>query len=243
MILAIDVGNTNAVFGLFKGKKLINEWRCPTVDFNVPLIKTPIEAVIVASVVPSLDRRVKTEVRRLFGIAPFFVTAANIPEIKARLKNKKEIGADRVVNVLAAFKLYGGPAIVVDFGTATTFDVISSKGKYLGGIIAPGIELGARALHEKTAKLPLIEIKAPGKVIGNDTVSAMQSGLIFGHAALVEGMVGRLKKALGLRPQASGPKVIATGGLARKVCKYTTVVDTIDDKLTLKGLMMIGEMR
>jgi type III pantothenate kinase len=209
--------------------------------FRLPKIKEKITAIVVASVVPPLNNKLKKTLRREYRVVPFFVTAENIPGLKVLLKNKKEIGADRVVDALAAYRWYGGPVIVVDFGTATTFDVISARGEYLGGAIAPGIALARDALYEQTAKLPRIKISAPKRLIGKNTVSAMQSGLVFGYVAMVEGMVARLKKASGLRPQASGLKVIATGGLARLICKYTRVVDRIDTKLTLKGLNMIGE--
>ena len=239
MYLVIDLGNTNIVFGLFKGKKLIKEWRFPSQKFKIPKVGAKIEAVIVASVVPSLDAKLRREILKKFKRTPYFVTAKNIP-LTVRLKNKKEIGADRVVDALAAYKLYGGPLVVVDFGTATTFDVISARGEYLGGAIAPGIDLARDALYEQTAKLPRIKISAPKQVIGKNTVSAMQSGLVYGYVAMVEGMVARLTKAIG---KGKRPRVIATGGLAGLICKYTGVVDRIDTKLTLKGLQMIGEKK
>lgn len=236
VILTIDLGNTNVVFGLFKGKRLVREWRYPTEKLKIPSIKAKLSAVIIASVVPSLNRKLKARIRKQFKRVPFFVTAENIPELKVRLKKKREIGADRVVDALAVYRLYGGPSIIVDFGTATTFDVVSGRGEYLGGAIAPGIALARDSLYKKAAKLPRIKISAPKQIIGKNTVSAMQSGLVFGYVAMVEGMVGRIRKAIGQRP-----KVIATGGLAKLICKYTRVVDRIDTKLTLKGLQMIGE--
>ncbi|MFH1825962.1 MAG: type III pantothenate kinase [bacterium] len=232
MLLAIDVGNTSVVFGLFQGKKLVREWRCPTLDFKFPNIKAKVDQIIVASVVPALDRRLKAEGEKRFGLKPFFVTARNIPGIGIRMRDKNEVGADRVVDALAAYTLYKGSCIVVDFGTATTFDVISKAGEYLGGAIAPGIALARDALFEQTAKLPKVKIEAPKRVIGNDTVSAMQSGLVYGYVSMVEGMVKRLGK---------GCKVIATGGYAKLICKYTKVVDRIDEKLTLKGLRIIAD--
>ncbi|MBU1026792.1 MAG: type III pantothenate kinase, partial [Candidatus Margulisbacteria bacterium] len=176
MILTIDIGNTCIVFGLFKGKKLVREWRFPTSKFKIPKINHKIKAVIVASVVPGMDRKLSVELRAKGLPNPFFVTAQNVPGLKVKLKNKREIGADRVVDALAAHRLYGGPVIIVDFGTATTFDVVSSKGEYLGGAIAPGISLARDALYNQTAKLPKVEVRAPKSVIGKDTVSAMQSG-------------------------------------------------------------------
>jgi len=239
MILVIDVGNTSVVFGLFKGKKLVREWRCATNQLKIPTIKSQVQAVIIASVVPGLNKKLKSAIKKQFKITPYFVTAKNIPGLKVKLKNKGEIGADRVVDALAAYTLYKGAAIIVDFGTATTFDVVSAKGEYLGGAIAPGIALARDSLYEQTAKLPRIKIKAPKKVIGNDTVSAMESGLVYGYVAMVEGMIKRLHSAF--PTPHSALKVIATGGFAKLICKYTRVVDTIDLKLTLKGLRIIAE--
>ncbi|MEE8638310.1 MAG: type III pantothenate kinase [Candidatus Margulisiibacteriota bacterium] len=238
MLLAIDLGNTNIVLGLFRGKRLIKEWRCSTRKLKIPKIRTKVKAVIVASVVPALNRKLKTGIRKQFKCNPFFVTAENIPGLRVRLKNKREVGADRVVDALAAFTLYKGPLVVVDFGTATTFDAISARGEYLGGAIAPGITLARDALYEQAAKLPKIKICAPKRVIGNDTLSAMRSGLVYGYVAMVEGMVARVSRKMG---KGKRVKVIATGGLAKLICKYTKVVDKIDAKLTLKGLRMIGE--
>ncbi|OGB87862.1 hypothetical protein A3J44_06550 [candidate division WOR-1 bacterium RIFCSPHIGHO2_02_FULL_45_12] len=239
MILVIDLGNTNIVFGVFSGKMLVKEWRLSTNNFKIPKIKAKFSAVIVASVVPALDKKLKTFIRNTFKLEPHFVTAGNIVGLKIRLKKKREIGADRVVNALAAYILYGGPAIVVDFGTATTFDVVSAQGEYLGGIITSGIAMARDALYEQTAKLPRIKIKAPKRLIGKDTVSAMRSGLVHGYVAMVEGMIEKLRSEI--QNTNSALKVIATGGLARLICKYTKVVDTIDAKLTLKGLRSIGE--
>jgi len=238
MILAIDVGNTNIVFGLYRGKKLIKQWRFCVFDYKLPQIKFEILAIIVSSVVPSFNFRLKKELKKQYGKTAYFVSAENIPGIKVALKNKKEIGADRVVDALAAYTLYKGPVIIVDFGTATTFDLVSAQGEYLGGAIAPGVNLARDALYEHAAKLPKIKIKAPKQVIGKDTVSAMQSGLVFGYVAMVEGMIGKFKAQSAKFKTA---KVIATGGLAPLICKYAKVVDTIDTELTLKGLRLIGE--
>jgi type III pantothenate kinase len=234
MILTIDLGNTNIVFALFKGKKITREWRFPTAKIKIPKIKSKISAIIVASVVPNLNRKLKTALKKSFKCPIHYVTAKNIEGIKVCLKNKGEVGADRVVDALAAYRLYGGPCIVVDFGTATTFDLISKKGEYLGGAIAPGVDLARDALYEHAAKLPKIKIVAPKGIIGKDTKSAMQSGLVYGYAAMIEGMIARIS---------SRAKVIATGGLAPLICKYTKVVDRIDTKLTLKGLQMIGDKK
>lgn len=245
MILTIDLGNTNIVFGLFDGQRLVRTWRRPSDKYKKLPRNFRCEKVIIASVVPELNQGLRKAVEQHLGVKPHFVTAENIKGIKVKLANKREIGADRVVDALAAYRLYGGPAIIVDFGTATTFDLISGKGEYLGGAIAPGILLARDALFERTAKLPKIKIKPPKSVIGNDTVSAMQSGLVYGYVAMVEGMISRIRSKIQDPRSKTNPrtkiKVIATGGLAGLICKYTTVVDTIDPLLTLKGLRLIGE--
>ena len=244
MLLAVDIGNTSTHFGVFRGDKLLKEWRVLTgriseyqnirkriSENRYKVIRT----VVVASVVPQANKFIK----KIFPGA-LFVDHKNIG-IKINTKKPAEVGADRLVDALAAYKLYGGPCIVVDFGTATTFDVISAKGEYLGGAIAPGVLLARDSLHQKTAKLPLIAIKAPTKTIGCDTVEAMRSGLVFGYVAMVEGMVKRIKSEV--QSPKSKVKVIATGGLAEMICKYTTVVDRIDMELTLKGLNYVGRTK
>jgi type III pantothenate kinase len=239
MLLAIDVGNSNIIFGIFEGERLIKQWRLQTFPFLFPKIKIPVDKVVIASVVPSLDRKLVTAVKKRFRLNPFFVTAQNIAGLKIKLVNKKEVGADRVVNALAAYKIYGGPAIVFDFGTATTFDVVSARGEYLGGAIAPGIMLARDALYRQTAKLPKIKIEAPRRVIGKNTRQAMRSGLVYGCAAMAEGMIERIKSSLVPRP--SSLKIIATGGLAPLICKYLKLIDKIDLELTLKGLMITAK--
>lgn len=236
-LLAIDIGNTNVVFGLFKRGRLTKEWRVATERLSADQrIRQGISeyqdigGIVVASVVPWANKIIK----QWFPQAKFL----NHKNIGIKIKTKKpaEVGIDRLVNALAAYKLYGGPAIIIDFGTATTFDVINNKGEYLGGAIAPGIVLARDALHQKTAKLPQISIAAPRNVVGKSTLEAMQSGLVFGYAALVEGMIERIRKRIRQRP-----RVIATGGLAELICHHTPVVATIDQQLTLKGLRLIGE--
>ena len=249
MILTIDIGNTTAHFGLFKKGKLLKEWRVSTgrISGDQGIRKgisgyKDISKVVVSSVVPSANKAIK----KLFPQA-VFVDHKNVG-IRIKMKKPSEVGADRLVNALAAYILYRGPCIVVDFGTATTFDVISQKGEYLGGAIAPGVLLSRDCLHDRTAKLPLIEIKQPHRVIGKNTLEAMRSGLVYGYAGMVEGMIARIKSELTPYPplllregeqKGVSLKVIATGGLAGLICKYTTVVDRIDDKLTLKGLRII----
>jgi type III pantothenate kinase len=233
VILAIDVGNSTVKFGLFDGEKLKKEWSFKTAnlaEWNPPEPVWELPAMV-SSVVPSADETLKKKFPDIR-----FVTPANIKGITIKFKKKNEVGADRLVDAVAAYELYGAPAIVIDFGTATTFDVISKKGEYLGGAIAPGIGLSRDVLHSATAKLPLIEIKAPGSIIGNSTVEAMCSGLVYGYASLVEGMISRLKKKTGAKT-----KVIATGGYAKLIGKYASGIDIIDDQLTLKGLQILWQ--
>lgn len=223
MLLTIDIGNTNIVFGP-SGLRI-------KTDLNL-LKKTlrkfwKTDKVIVSSVVPQLDKIIK----KYFKSA-YFVTHKTFKNImKIKIKNPSEVGADRLVNAYAAYKLYGGPAIVVDFGTATTFDVISKDGSYLGGLIAPGIQISADALHEKTAKLPKVKVQIPKNIIGKSTVEAMQAGIFYGYVGLVEGIIEKL----GLEV-----RIIATGGFAKLISKKTRVFDKIDTSLTLKGLRLLS---
>lgn len=238
-VLAIDAGNTSVHFGLFAGERLVREWRTAADRLsdhqNIRKRRSEyqnIGKVIVSSVVPRLSKIIKK-----WFPAALFVDHKNAG-LKVKAQKPAEVGADRLVDALAAYQLYGGPAIIVDFGTATTFDVINSRGEYLGGAIAPGLLLARDSLFERTAKLPKIEIKAPRNVIGKDTVEAMRSGLVFGYVAMVEGMVERIR----LATRDPRLKVIATGGLARLICQHTKVIDIIDDKLTLKGLRLIADL-
>jgi type III pantothenate kinase len=230
MLLTIDVGNSTTRFGLFEGEKLKKEWVIETKSLYSwePSAAISQYPTIISSVVPKADAVLKNKLFR-----PQFVSAQNIKGIKVKVKNKSEVGADRVVNALAVYKLYGVPAIVIDFGTATTFDVVSKKGEYLGGAIAPGIILTRDVLHERTAKLPKVEIRAPKNIIGDSTVEALRSGLLYGYVAMVEGMLLRFKAKIGGKA-----KVVATGGLAKLIGKYAKGIDIIDEKLTLKGLKL-----
>lgn len=230
MLLTIDVGNTSTTCGLFSGAQLVKTWRVATAQLPRGLRARGVKEVVVGSVVPPANKAI----RRLFPHARF--VAYRDVGLKVKMARPAEVGIDRLVDALAAVKLYGAPAIIVDFGTATTFDVVSAKGEYLGGAIAPGIMLSRDILSERTAKLPRIDVKAPKHVVGKSTVEAMQSGLVFGYVSLVEGMVGRIKSKV--KSQKSKLTVIATGGLARLICKYTPVVDIIDDNLTLYGLRL-----
>lgn len=240
MILAIDVGNTSIHCGLFRQGKLIRESRWATDQLSehqnirkwIPE-KEQIRKTVICSVVPKVSRRLK----KWFPQA-LFVDHRNAG-VKVKLSKPSEVGTDRLVNARAATQLYGGPAILIDFGTATTFDVINTRGEYLGGAIAPGLLLARDALHFKTAQLPQIKLQAPRRVIGKSTVEALESGLVFGYVALVEGLIARIKKAVGTEEKKI--KVIATGGLSPLICQKTDVIDRIDQVLTLKGLRLIGE--
>jgi type III pantothenate kinase len=242
MLLAIDIGNTNIVLALYKGDKLFRIERIPSHPKRIPhpatLIKgETIRGAIISSVVPSLTKKI-TKLLNDLEINPVKIVSIQDIEnfgIKIKVKNKAEVGRDRLVNAVSVIKKYRLPAVVVDFGTATTFDVISKKQEYLGGAIAPGMGLARDALYQKTAKLPRIKIKPPNRIIGNDTKSAMQSGLVYGYVSMVEGMVKRIEKKLKAKPI-----VIATGGYAKLIGKYTKIFAVVDPYLTLEGLRLLA---
>ena len=249
MLLAIDLGNTNTVFGVYDGENLVMHWRLSTqkertVDEYGILLRNlfalekidakKIRGVIVASVVPPLDAVLNEMVSAYFSVKPMFVTHENagIPVI---YDDPREVGADRIVNAVAVIDKYGKPAIVVDFGTATTFDAITAAGEYRGGVIAPGIVISAEALYEHAAKLPRIEIQKPPSVIGTSTVGSMQSGLFYGYVALVDGIITRMKKELGPKT-----RVIGTGGQAPFISQETKLIELVDANLTLDGLQLVA---
>jgi len=251
-LLAIDIGNTNIVLGLYEGKRLAAQWRIATDHARMPdeyamLLfdlfarsgqdPDSVQGIVLASVVPPLTGTFVEVSERYFGQRPLVVDAGVRTGVRIRYDSPRDVGADRVVNAVAAFRIYGGPACVVDFGTATTFDAISAEGDYLGGAIAPGLRMAAEALFARTAKLPRIDIARPPRAIGTNTVHAMQSGLLFGYVGLVEGMVARFREELG-----PDMRVIATGGLAPLIAAETDVIEVVDQELTLKGLRMIWEM-
>jgi type III pantothenate kinase len=250
MLLAIDLGNTNTVFGVYDtSDKLVKHWRLSTqkertVDEYGILLRNlfalekieanDIHRVIIASVVPPLDPVLNEMVSSYFSVKPVFVTHENAG-IPILYDKPSDVGADRIVDALAVVHKYGKPAIVVDFGTATTFDAITSNGEYQGGVIAPGIVISAEALYRHAAKLPRIEIQKPAHVIGTSTVTSMQSGLFYGYVALVDGIITRMKKELG-----PNTKVIGTGGQAPLISQETTLIDTVDANLTLDGLQLVA---
>ena len=252
MLLAIDIGNTNITFGLYEGKNLGARWRIRTIhekmadEYGILLEQLfhhrghrseQIKGAAIASVVPPLTPIFEQVCRDYVGQDPLVVDVGVKTGVRIRYDNPWEVGADRVVDAAAVQVLYGTPACVVDFGTATTFDAISAEGDYLGGAIAPGIGIAAQALFERTAKLPRVELTRPPSVIGRNTVHSMQSGLLFGYVGLVEGMVTRFKAELGSETQ-----TVATGGLAKIIARETSVIDVVDPWLTLHGLRIIYEL-
>jgi type III pantothenate kinase len=252
MLLTIDIGNTNLTLGLYEGDTLGAHWRLATDHNRMPdeyglqflgLLQNAgktiqdIKGISLASVVPPLTGRVVQACREYLKQEPLVVDAGVKTGIKVRYEDPKAVGADRICDAVAVMKLYGGPACVVDFGTATTFNAITKDGEYLGGAITAGINLAAEALYTRAAKLPRIDLQVPPSVIGRNTVHAMQSGLLFGYVSMVEGMVNRFRAELG-----SDMKVVATGGLAEVVAHETKVIDIIAPWLTLEGLRIIWEI-
>jgi type III pantothenate kinase len=252
MLLCIDIGNTNITLGLYEGAALGPRWRLSTEHERMPdefglqitgLLtlagKSPanIHGVSMASVVPPLTGRWIETCRTYLKSNPLVIDAGVRTGVKIRYEDPRQVGADRIVDAAAAFRLYGGPACIVDFGTATTFDAISADGEYLGGAIAPGIGVAAQSLFQRTAKLPRVDIAKPPAAIGRNTVHAIQSGLLFGYVGLVEGMVGRFRGELG--PEM---KVIGTGGEVDLIARETKVIEILAPWLTLDGLRMIYEM-
>jgi type III pantothenate kinase len=252
MLLAIDIGNTNVVLGVFDGERLVENWRVGTNTQITPdeyamIFKdlfgfgriefAQIHGVIISTVVPPLLPVMVEMSRKYFKIDPLVVTHELKSGITIGTDNPKEVGADRIVNASAAYKLYGGPLIVVDFGTATTFCAITQNGEYLGGAICPGMKISAEALFKRASKLPRVELVKPAKVIGADTISAMQAGIIYGYAGLVDGIVVRMKEELS--PDA---RVVATGGLAELIYPETKTIHEIKPHLTLEGLLLLFEI-
>ncbi len=249
MLLAIDIGNTNTVFGVYESDKLVHSWRLSTerqrtVDEYGVLLRTlfslekldvsRVGAVIVASVVPPLDPMVAEMTRRYFSTDAVFVTAENAG-IPILYDEPSDVGADRIVDAVAVLEKYSTPAVVVDLGTATTFNVITRMGEYQGGLIAPGIEVSAAALIERAAKLPKIDIRKPHQLIGQSTRASLESGFFWGYVALVDGVVERLIGELG-----SDTTVIGTGGMARFVEGESRFIQHIDENLTLNGLALVA---
>ncbi len=251
MILVIDVGNTNTVLGIFSKDELISHWRLSTIkertidEYGIltrnllslsDIDASNVKAIVLSSVVPPLNSILEEMVKSYFNIEPLFVEPGIKTGMPILYENPHDVGADRITNSVAALTLYGSPVIVIDFGTATTFDVITQKGEYLGGVIAPGPGIAAEALFEKTARLPRVGIRKPPKVIGKNTVNSIESGLYHGYIALVEGIVEKIRHELALPA-----KVIATGGFSSSLCKDIRCIDDFNPYLTLHGLKIIYE--
>ncbi len=250
-LLVLDVGNTNTVVGVFEGKTLRAQWRLTTsheqtADEYGILIRNlfsldglgnnTVTGVMIASVVPPLNAVLEEMSKKYFKLTPLFLGPGIRMGMAIHYENPQEVGADRIANSVAAFEKYGGPCVVVDFGTAITFDVISDKGEYLGGVIAPGIGVSSEALFERAARLPRVEVREPERVIGTNTVASMQSGLFYGSVGMMDGILDRLATELG-----QGMKVVATGGQAPLVASSSKYKPVVDSSLTLEGLRIIYE--
>jgi type III pantothenate kinase len=252
MLLAVDIGNTETTLGVFEGEELKATWHTATIihrtaDEQAILLLNllhyrgldtgDIKEVALCSVVPPLTSIYEEMFKRHFNISPLVVAAGIKTGVRICMDNPKEVGADRIVDAAAAHHLYGGPVIIVDLGTGTTFDTVSESGDYLGGAIAPGIGVAAEAMFQRAAMLPHIELARPSCVIGTNTIDAMKSGIVFGYVSLVEGMVACIQRELGART-----KVIATGGYAELIVKETRVIDEVNPNLTLIGLRLVYQM-
>ena len=251
MLLVIDAGNTNTSLGVFAGRELIAHWRLTTArsrtvdEYGVharnlfqlaELDFEAIDAIAIASVVPPLNYTLKTMAETYFNLTPMFVDHSTDTGLEILYEPASDVGADRIVDAVAAIEKYGAPCIVVDFGTATTFNAIDKEGRYVGGAITPGIMISSDALFERTAKLPRVDIRRPQRVIGTSTVTAMQSGLYHGFVGLVDGVLRTMRQELG-----GSPRVIATGGLASLIATGSEFIELVDETLTLEGLRLIYE--
>jgi len=249
MLLAIDIGNTDTTVGVFEDEELCATWHMATnihrmADEYAALLlnllrhrgieASAIKEAALCSVVPPLIATYEDLLRRYFHVSPLVVGAGVKTGVRIRMDNPREVGADRIVNAAAAHHLYGGTVIITDLGTATTFDVVSKEGDYLGGAIAPGINTAAEALFMQTAMLPRVELVHPKRAIGTNTIAAMQSGIVFGYVGLIEGIVARIQQELGEKA-----KVVATGGWAELIARETPVIDVVNRNLTLIGLRLI----
>ncbi len=250
MLLVIDVGNTNIVLGAFDGARLAHHWRISTAQRTTDEMgllflqllehdgvrKEHLSGAIISNVVPSVLYNIEKACRRYLGQEPMVVGKGMKTGMRVRTDNPREVGADRIVNAVAALEEHPAPLLVVDFGTATTFDCVSIEGDYVGGAIAPGLRISADALFERTAMLPRVELERPPRAIGTNTVRSMQSGLFWGYVGLVDGLARRCKAEIG-----GNPRCVATGGLANLVGRACVEIDQVDEHLTLKGLRLLWE--
>lgn len=251
MLLVLDVGNTNIVAGVYRDRDLMTNWRVSTDrrrtadEYGLTLMQLfalsnldpkAVKAVAVSSVVPPLHPLLDQMCLKYFGVEPLVVGPGVKTGIDIKYESPREVGADRIVNAVAGFEQYGGPLIIIDFGTATTFDAISQRGEYLGGAIAPGIGISIEALFQSAAKLPRIELVRPKSAIGRNTVASMQAGFVFGFAGQVDELVRRIKQEMG-----GEAFVIATGGLAEMIARETSTIQKVDPFLTLEGLRIVYE--
>ncbi len=246
-LLVVDVGNTNIVLGIYRGDSLLSSWRLATArdrtadEYGIlarQLVQNEhdggFDGAIVSSVVPPLNSAIAEMIGTYFDIEPLFVEPGIKTGIAIQVDNPQEVGADRIVNCVAAHAAYGGPAVIVDFGTATTFDVVTADATYVGGVIAPGLNISAEALFARAARLPRVDIRRPAQVVGTNTIVNMQSGIYFGYLGLVDGLLARIKREVtGVR------RVIATGGLASLFAEESEHIDEVDSELTLKGLKIV----
>ena len=252
MLLTVDIGNTNVNIGVFDGSKLKGTWKVATGVHRMPdeyaslllnlferhgVDASQVTDAILCSVVPTLVGVFEEVCRRYLKVLPLVVESGVKTGVRICLDNPREVGADRVVNAVAAHQMYGGSVIVIDLGTATTFDAVSEDGDYLGGAIAPGIAIATEALFTRTAALPRVELTHPKRAVGRNTVAAMQSGIVFGYAGLIEGIVARIQQEMGGKA-----KVVATGGYAELLARETPVIEVVNPDLTLIGLRLIYEM-
>ena len=246
-LLVVDVGNTNIVLGIYRGDQLVNSWRLATArertfdEYGILArqligdeLYDGLEGAVVASVVPPLNTAMSSMIHKYFDVDVLFVEPGVKTGIAIHVDNPQEVGADRIVNCVAAHAIYGGPSVIVDFGTATTFDIVTEDAQYIGGVIAPGLIISAEALFARAARLPRVDIKQPTAVIGSNTVASMQSGLYFGYLGLVDGILARIRSDI------SGvKKIVATGGLATLMGSNSAHIQEVDENLTLKGLKIV----